>query len=676
MTHELSEWLETDGLGGFASGTVSGIRTRRYHGVLLTATTPPTGRMMLVNGVEAWAITPKGRVALSTHLYQPGLRHPDGVSRLVAFSHRPWPTWTWDIGMGTRIIGELFATAGTPRVVMTWRAEGAGQQPVGLELRPLMSGRDYHAVHHENAAFAFQPERHAAVLRWRPYDGGPAVSCLTTGEYHHSPEWYRQFLYSAERERGLDDTEDLASPGVISFSRIDLREAAVVWQAGELEATDAEMVSTFVEAWRVAERRRRERFDTPLAFSADQYLVRRGTGRTIVAGYPWFTDWGRDTFIALRGVCLATGRFADARDILLEWAGTVSEGMLPNRFPDSGDAPEFNSVDASLWFVIAVHELRGAAVRRPGVLSRTQNARLQDACLAIVEGYARGTRYGIRMDDDSLLAAGEPGQQLTWMDARVGDREITPRIGKPVEIQALWLNALHAVAAFDAGWGHTLARGTLSFGEKFWNADRRILYDVVDVNHVRGISDATFRPNQILAVGGLPLPIVTNGRAGVIVDAVERHLWTPLGLRSLARMETGYVPHYEGDGSQRDAAYHQGTVWPWLAGPFVDAWLRVRGYSEEARVAAFRRFVAPLEEHLESAGLGHVSEIADADTPFIPRGCPFQAWSLGELIRAKVLAPPVIVPLRSGAASVEHASVPAPRRTRVPQGAPSCSSDA
>ena len=637
MANEFCEWLETDGLGGFASGTVSGIRTRRYHGLLLTATTPPTGRVMLVNGIEASAVTPRGRFALSTHLYQPGVRHPDGVSRLLDFTLRPWPTWIWDIGDGTRIIGELFVTWGAPRVITTWRAEGS-HESVGIEVRPLMSGRDYHATHRENGAFCFEPEVRDALLSWTPYPGLPMVSCLTTGSYTHQPEWYRQFLYVGERERGLDDTEDLASPGVIRFAGVNERDAVCVWQAGSLVAGTRDRVAALAREWRDNERQRRARFDTPLSSAADQYIVRRGKGRTIVAGYPWFTDWGRDTFVALRGLCLATGRLADAREILLEWTDTVSEGMLPNRFPDSGGTPEYNSVDASLWFVVAVHELLTAAARRSGLLSRAQKAQLQQACLAIVSGYARGTRFGIRMDDDSLLAAGERGQQLTWMDARVGDREITPRIGKPVEVQALWLNALHAVSAIDSSWGHVLARGMLAFGDRFWNADRRILYDVIDVDHVRGTRDATLRPNQVLAIGGLPLPIVTNGRARVIVDAIEQHLWTPLGLRSLARMESGYVPRYEGDSGRRDAAYHQGTVWPWLMGAFVDAWLRVRGYTDDARVVAQRRFIAPLEAHLEDAGLGHLSEIADGDAPFTPRGCPFQAWSLGELVRAKVAA--------------------------------------
>jgi predicted glycogen debranching enzyme len=482
------------------------------------------------------------------------------------------------------------------------------------------------------------------------------MSCLTNGTYSHDPEWYRQFLYSAERERGLDDTEDLASPGVFTFD-LGNGEALCAWQAGVPASVDG-TVEAAVGRWRQSERERRARFATPLAFAADQYLVRRGEGRTIVAGYPWFTDWGRDTFIALRGLAFATGRFAEARDILLEWSQAVSEGMLPNRFPDAGGVPEYNSVDASLWFVIVTHELLNAAARRPRLVTRAQRARLEEACIAIVDGYSRGTRYGIRMDDDGLLAAGEPGQQLTWMDARVGGREITPRIGKPVEVQALWLNALHAASTFDPRWGDRLARGMLSFGDRFWNADRRALYDVVDVDHRRGVCDTTLRPNQVLAVGGLPLPTIINGRARAVVDTIEQELWTPMGLRSLSRVARGYVGRYEGTGAQRDAAYHQGTVWPWMMGPFVDAWLRVRGYSEEARAQAATRFLAPLEAHLSDAGLGHVSEIADGDAPFTAQGCPFQAWSLGELMRVRAATCPLVAPTRPSCESAVRSTEP------------------
>jgi predicted glycogen debranching enzyme len=366
-------------------------------------------------------------------------------------------------------------------------------------------------------------------------------------------------------------------------------------------------------------------------------VVRRGAGRTLVAGYPWFTDWGRDTFIALRGICLASKRLDLAGEILLEWASAVWDGMLPNRFPDRGDEPEFNAVDASLWYAVAVGEYLQLA--RPPAGVRT---RLEDAVRAILDGHVKGTRYGIRADADGLLAAGEPGVQLTWMDARIGERVVTPRIGKPVEVQGLWINALRLASGADEGWRRLAERAAASFGERFWNERAGCLYDVVDVDHVPGTADASLRPNQILAVGGLPHALLDGARARCVVDKVEAQLWTPLGLRSLAPHEAGYCGRYEGGPHERDGAYHQGTVWPWLAGPFVEAWLRVRGATPAARREARERFLTPLLAHLGEAGLSHVSEIADAEPPHAPRGCPFQAWSVGEALRLSlvVLAAP------------------------------------
>jgi predicted glycogen debranching enzyme len=296
-------------------------------------------------------------------------------------------------------------------------------------------------------------------------------------------------------------------------------------------------------------------------------------------------------------------------------------------------APEFKSVDASLWYVVAVHDLLAMDQAGQKCVRSTERQVLEAAVEQIVRGYARGTRFAIRLDEDGLLAAGVPGVQLTWMDARVGDWVVTPRIGKPVEIQALWLNALHVASRFDPAWQEIFERGRRSFVERFWNSDLGRLADVVDVDHVRGTRDDTFRPNQILAVGGLPVALIDGDRARSVVDHVERSLVTPIGLRSLARGAPGYAARYEGSPSTRDAVYHQGTVWPWLMGPFVEAWMRVRGNTSSARVEARQRFVEPLLSHLQSAGIGHVSEIADAEEPFTPRGCPFQAWSLGELLR-------------------------------------------
>jgi predicted glycogen debranching enzyme len=386
-------------------------------------------------------------------------------------------------------------------------------------------------------------------------------------------------------------------------------------------------VKKFLNCVRENERMRRSEFPSRLHHAADAYIVEGRHGKTIIAGYPWFADWGRDTFIALRGLCLATGRLEDARDILLAWAGSVSEGMLPNRFPDNGEQPEYNSVDASLWFIVAVNELLQAA-NGSGIVSAKQKRALQNAIEQILEGYSRGTRFGIRMDADGLLACGVPGVQLTWMDAKVGDWVVTPRIGKPVEIQALWLNALKIAGQFSHGWEKHFDRGLKSFRERFWNDAGGFLFDVADANHQAGKNDASFRPNQIFAVGGLPFQLFESSQAERIVSAVEEKLLTPLGLRSLAPGDPGYTPHYEGGVRERDGAYHQGTVWPWLIGPFVEAWVRVRGETGKAKLEAREKFLTPLLAHLDKAGLGHVSEIADAEQPHTPRGCPFQAWSV------------------------------------------------
>jgi predicted glycogen debranching enzyme len=644
MTVESIEWLEADGLGGFASGFSTSIRSRRYHGLLLVATTPPTGRVMLVNGLEAWIDTPAGRYPLSSQHYAPDVLHPDGIRRLRGFSNDPWPRWTFQLEDGTVIEHELFVRHGAPVTALSWRLREP-RPDVTLSVRPLLSGRDYHATHHENPAICFDADVAGQFVTWRPYVGLPAITALSNARYDHRPEWYRNFVYEDERLRGLDYIEDLASPGVLTW---DLSSPAVMMlttdglssRAGADQPFDSPRLAqggpeTVFENLRQAERQRRV-FPSILHRAADAYLVRRWERKTIVAGYPWFTDWGRDTFIALRGLCVSSGRVDDARDILLGWAGAVSEGMLPNRFPDQGEAPEFNSVDASLWYVIAVHDFLSAVRGGGRKLPQKDWKTLQAAVNAIVEGYAAGTRYGIRLDADGLLACGAPGVQLTWMDSKVGDWVVTPRTGKPVEVQALWLNALSIAARWPGAhshrWKTILLSGIDAFRSRFWNEDAGSLFDVVDVDHEAGTADPTFRPNQILAIGGLPLMLLEQPSARRVVDAVESRLVTPLGLRSLAPGSPGYALRYEGNAIERDSRYHQGTVWPWLMGPFVEAWVRVRGSTDDARIEARRKFVAPLLQLAERTG-GHLPEIADGDPPHTPRGCPWQAWSVGELLR-------------------------------------------
>ncbi len=622
----MREWLEPDRSGGFAMGPVSGIRTRRYHALLTAATDPPAGRVVLVAGAEVWVEQGEERSFLSSQRYLPDTVYPNGCERLAAFTHEPWPTWTYALDRGA-IVQELLCEPASGDVVIVWRLHG--DWSATLCVRLLIAGRDYHALHRENSAFCF----HARVVSagnvaWQPYDERTAITAITNGVYQHDAVWYRQFSYEHERLRGLDHVEDLASPGVFRFTVAQGLEAALVLRAGNAPHGDAAGVAVNARA---IERARRARFAGPLERAADAYFVRRGNGSTVIAGYPWFTDWGRDTFISLRGICLANGRVDEALHVLLSWADTVSEGMLPNRFTDAGAAREYNSVDASLWYAVVVGELLAMRTVAPH-----DERRLLDAVDAIVHGYARGTRFGIRCDDDGLLAAGVPGVQLTWMDAKVGDRVITPRIGKPVEIQALWVNALAVAERRDNAWQRLRRQAAASFLARFPRGDGS-LFDVVDADHVRGKNDAAFRPNQIFAAGGLPIALLEGSAARTLVDAVEARLWTPAGLRSLAPEEPAYRGRCEGGVDARDGAYHQGTVWPWLVGPFVDAWLRVRGGTAKARAEASRRFVHPLLEQLDVAGCGHLFEIADGDAPHAPRGAPFQAWSVAELLRARAL---------------------------------------
>lgn len=624
----MTEWLETDGLGGFAMGTHDAIRTRRYHALLLAprdVAHAPAERMVLVADLEVFVETAAGRFALSSHRYgvDGETVYPDGARYLRRFTAAPWPRWEWALPGGTVLARELVvehSVATSPglargtRVAVRWtRLEGAA---TSLHVQPLLAGRDYHATHHENAGFQFEPELAGDCVTWRPYLDVPAIHAAANGLYQHAPDWYRTFYLSEEAVRGLDATEDLASPGSFTFDLASGPAALVlstVWIAEDAAQTAAAIFTR--------EAARRADLGSPLLRAADAFVIERGSAsefRTVIAGYPWFTDWGRDTFIALRGLCLATGRLGDARAILLRWAGALSRGMLPNRFDEHADAPEYNSVDAALWFVIAADAYLRAAP------SDADRPVLAAAIAAIVDAYQAGTRHGIRADADGLLACGEPGDQLTWMDARVDGNPVTPRLGKPVEINALWINAL-----IIAGRTDDAEKARAAFA-RFWDPQRRQLHDVLDADHVRGATDPSCRPNQLFALGGVPHPVLdpASDQARAVVDTVERLLWTPAGPRSLSAGDPHYRATYLGPPAERDRAYHNGTVWPWLAGAFIEAWVRVRGDTPSARREARQRFLDPM-----LARGGYLAELADGDPPHAAAGCPFQAWSVAELLR-------------------------------------------
>jgi predicted glycogen debranching enzyme len=617
------EWLECNGLGSFAMGTVAGANTRRYHALLCAATRPPVGRMVLVNRVEETAVVDGSPYDLSTSFY-PGAVHPDGYRAIVGFRLDPWPTWTLRAG-NALIERSLFMPHARQMTVVTWRLveSGGGAGRARLFVRPMISGRDYHALHHENDVLRRDVAIGEGLVTMRPYDGVPAIYLHHNGLFRARPDWYRRFEYPAELARGLDGHEDLFTPGELQLDLVPGVDAVAICS---VEPPGEELRP---HELRHDERVRRSALlggcqsdlERQLRLAADKFLVRRDEHRTVVAGYPWFTDWGRDTFISLRGLALSTGWTALGRELLLAWARTVRDGLIPNRFPDAG-APEYTAVDAPLWFVLAARRFLDRAA------DPEASALLLAAVRAVVDGFLDGVHAGIGVDDDGLVHAAAPSLALTWMDARIGDWCVTPRAGKPVEVQALWVAALEAVAhlftADDPDYARELADraawARCSFAASFWDEERGWLCDVVDGKR----RDATLRPNQLYALG-LTTPLVDHERAERVLAVCERELVTPVGLRTRARGD-GYRGRFSGDPRERDTAYHEGTVWPFLLGIYADACQRVRG-----RVPG--GLLDGLRAHLYGEGLGQLAEIFDGDPPHHPRGCPAQAWSVAEALR-------------------------------------------
>jgi predicted glycogen debranching enzyme len=631
------EWLETNGIGGFASGTINGCNTRRYHGLLVAATKPPVGRFALLSKLEETLIVNGRSYELGTNRY-PGVVHPQGFQFLTQFRLDPFPIFSFG-AEGVEMEKKLFMVHGQNTTVIRYELINApGAARVQLELRPLIAFRDYHSLTHENGAIDGRVDIQEKLICVSPYGGLPCLYLANDAVLiERSGHWYHNFEYDAERERGLDFQEDLFNPCALHFDLSQQLPATLIASTERQNVSTAEQYEkgVIVRRRQIAEHTPvKSDFITSLTTAADQYIVSRGDQNSVIAGYHWFSDWGRDTMIALPGLTLPTGRFDIARSILRTFAQHVDQGMLPNRFPDAGETPEYNTVDATLWFFEAVRAYHAYT----GDLAFVQQE-LYPVLTDIINWHVRGTRYGIKLDAAGLLNSGEQGVQLTWMDAKVGDWVVTPRRGKPVEIQALWYNAicimeeLAARAADDTGrkrYNNMAALTKWTFNRLFWNETGGYLFDVVN----GGPPDASIRPNQIFAVS-LPYSMLSAERAKQVVAVVQEHLLTPYGLRSLAPGDPQYRGRYTGDGGSRDGAYHQGTVWPWLLGPFITAYMKVDGGSKAARRQA-EEWLEPLKEHLSDCGLGHISEIFDGDAPHRSVGCIAQAWSLAEVLRAAV----------------------------------------
>jgi predicted glycogen debranching enzyme len=639
-TAEGREWLVTNGIGGFASGTIAGNLTRRYHGLLIAALQPPVGRMQLVAGLDEIIHYADGEYSLATHQWMSGAIDPKGFLNIESFRlEGMMPVWTYALADGL-LEKRVWMKHGENTAYVQYTLV-RGTAPAEVSLKALVNYRDYHAATHAGD-WRMQIEPIEDGVKVTAFDGATPFFLKCAGASCEARnEWYRDCFMVVEKERGLDDHEDrlfaalfrttLKVGATITFVATTEANAAAAMDRVETIDRDREIF----ERWRTQNGKGETTYPNwvpQLILAADQFIVKRSLpsnpdGRSIIAGYHWFGDWGRDTMISLPGLTLATGQTEVARQILLAFAELVDNGTLPNNFPDAGGDPQYNSIDAALWFFEAVRQYFAATKDGRTLLQ------LFPILGEMIDAHVKGTRYNIRVDPgDGLLSGGSPGVQLTWMDAKVGEWVVTPRIGKAVEVNALWINALATMAEFarllarpGEGYEKLLAKATKNF-QKFWNEERGCCFDVIDVPGKA--NEAALRPNQLFAVS-LPVSPLSEDQQRAVVDICAKHLLTSYGLRSLAPGEPGYKGHYAGGPRDRDAAYHQGTVWGWLLGPFVLAHLRVYGDPEEAT-----RFLEPLGISVHMYGLGTLGEIFEGDSPFTPHGAIAQAWTVGEVLRA------------------------------------------
>jgi predicted glycogen debranching enzyme len=617
------EWLDTNSLGAYAMGTVAGVRTRRYHGLLNSPAPNAPGNHVWLNCLEESIVYDNSRFLLSAQQY-PGIVSPRGFELLSEFRLAPHPTWIFQLNEAV-LQKEILLIDGLPAVLVRYCCT----ENVDLEVRPFLSGRHHH---HMQRAAASQPWDVDSTWDLVALHRGPHSLFIRSDarEFVAQPDWYYRFEYAVERARGLDHHEDLFTPGTLHFSLRADTWAYFICGLEDVGPLDPLKILSWIEA-------KEHRFPKPhasadlLSNAAEHFIFRREHCQSVIAGYPWFTDWGRDTFISLPGLFLARNRMDDAAQVIDTFLSLRSDGLIPNRITDDGSTPEYNSIDATLWLFIAVHEW----LQNGGDRTRFQDrffAPMRDMLLHI----ARGTIHAIHADPaDGLLNAGTSDTQLTWMDARINGVPVTPRFGKAVEINALWYNALRLMTEWSRERGEftselkfgELANQSISgFTKAFWNPAANCLHDVVRP----GIADSSIRPNQIFAIS-LPFPMVIRSKGEAILQVVERDLLTPFGLRTLAPSDPKFQARFEGGPAQRDNAYHQGTVWPWLIGPYVRACLKIRADQPEER-ARCRALLDPLIEHLHSGCLGQLPENFDATTPQRQGGTPAQAWSVAEVL--------------------------------------------
>jgi glycogen debranching enzyme len=660
------EWLVTNGIGGYASGTVAGLLTRRYHGLLIAALQPPLGRTLMATKLEEIVHYNQQVYALSTDRWANGSVDPQGYRHIEHFAlEGTVPTWRFACG-DALLEKRIWMQQGANTTYVQYQLLRA-TQPMAIFLKTLVNYRDHHgSIRSWGWQMAVERVEQGVQVVATP-EAVPLYLLSDRADVLTLHDWYYSFDLAVERRRGLSDREDHLHVATFHLTLHPGESLTVVASTSAHPELNGEVAlkqrytyeQKLLNLWRTNRplgTKEPVSWLNQLVLAADQFIVNRTVtnaklleelppspapadspdaetadpeilvGKTILAGYPWFSDWGRDTMISLPGLTLATGRSEIARLILRTFAQYIDQGMVPNRFPDAGETPEYNTVDATLWYFEAVQHYYKVTQDDDLLME------LFPILAEIIDWHCRGTRYNIHLDPaDGLLYAGDTGLQLTWMDAKVGDWVVTPRLGKPIEVNALWYNALRTMAKFARFLGkphqeyEAIADRTLIRFSRFWNAEAGYCYDVLDTPSG---PDSTLRPNQIFAVS-LPESPLTPAQQRGVVDNCARALLTSYGLRSLAPDQPNYQGYYGGDPRQRDGAYHQGTVWGWLLGPFVLAHLRV--YSDPAQA---RRFLEPMADHLMNHGLGSASEIFDGDAPMSPKGCPAQAWTVAETLRA------------------------------------------
>ena len=672
------EWLVTNGLGGYAAGAINGATTRSYHGLLVAALRPPVERSVLVTKIdEEVEVTNERRQSyiykLGVNEYQDGTIDPLGYNYLEKFAlDGDIPIFTYQLNEHITLEKRVWMEYGQNTTYVQYEMrpildEEVSNSTITLRLLPFCLYRDHHATTQGSADWNFQVENEGNSIRVRAFNEAPTCRLVANAAASfapHSPAgwWYWHVLHRRDRERGLPDVEDVYQPGIF---RIPLKAGKPITLVLSVEQELAKQFggalheAVVAQAYQRHRRRIKQLLDIAdrnttdllrkdpvfarLVVAADQFMVVRpepgaaGNSlkltpdrKTVIAGYPWFTDWGRDSMISLPGLLLCTGRYSEARGLLRAFATYTHEGLIPNRFPDKGEAPEYNTADATLWMFYALNNY--TSTTHDWSLVKELYPTLTD----IIEWHKRGTLYGIGVDPaDGLLHAGAPGVQLTWMDAKVDDWVVTPRRGKPVEVNALWYCALRCMEnwamhlSYDAlEYAQLLTQVRENFARRFWYEQGGYLYDVVDVDGVAGQNDAALRPNQLFAAS-LTNHLLSEEQTRTMLQSVTDYLLTPMGLRTLSPQDPAYHSHFNGKREARDEAYHQGTVWPWLIGPYVDVHLRL--YND---CLGLLPLLQPLVKHLWDDCVGSICEVAEPEPPFAPAGCFAQAWSVAELLRA------------------------------------------